>query len=626
QRGESGARLIDAGAVLSRQEVAVDGLQPGKRYRWRVRVGQERAEGSFMTAPQAGQPVRFVVFGDSRSNPERCRAVAGAILETGVGLAVHTGDLVRAGRDLSLWNREFFEPLGELMRSVVIFPAIGNHELGGPRQGPDGRKVFADFFVLPGNERYYSFDYGDVHFCVLDSNGRQSVDSPQYRWAEKDLIGSRARWKIVVFHHPIYCAGNHQSHISMRTTYGPLLARAGVAVIFSGHDHNYQRSRPVVHELAGGGRGPYWQVVTGGGGANCYNVRFDELWADKAYKGLHFVEVQVAGPVLRARALDPQGKLLDEWVIDQRRRPTETLAYERIELVRLLSRAQLLDEQGRPVRLLFDQAGQSRQFVATWHNRLEVPVELVIEASWPTGVEVSPARESLKLAAAGKDGASREMGFRVSLAEAREAYEPVKLLGRVSSRFGTDALKPVVLPVGVRRRMTVAASSGAVKVDGRIDEPAWQAVGAVDGFVDGASGSRLPAGRSPRLRLLTDSKRLYVAMVVPLAKDYRPRQRGSISRSDHVMILAVGPSGAAKLLLDATGRTRGPKQASCAGGARAENWWCEASIPLELVGVSAGQRSLQFNIGVRMGRKWAVWSPTAGGAISAQSCGWLDLP
>ena len=326
-----------------RQETVIGDLHPGRTYRYDVHSAhtvEGLRQGTFTTAPDPGRPFEFAVFGDSRKGRDVCQRIAGHILSSGAPIAVHTGDLVGSGVNLFEWNWMFFEPCRELLRAVVFWPVIGNHELGQTPEGLDGRTIFTQAFALPGNERYYSFDWGDAHFLMLDSNDDCFDDPGQYGFAEQDLAAARATWKFAVWHHPVFNAGKgHGSHIGMRTLYCPLLARYNVDMIFTGHEHNYQRSKPIRHFDSPVQQRPYIHLVTGGAGAPLYEIGDEEIWSLKADKVHHFVLIRVEGSRLTGRAIDLDGKTFDEFEVDKSQPPSDAVAYEFIELDRLYREA-----------------------------------------------------------------------------------------------------------------------------------------------------------------------------------------------------------------------------------------------------------------------------------------------
>ena len=122
-----------------------------------------------------------------------------------------------------------------------FFPALGNHDWGDGYPNPTGLQPYLDYFTLPGNERYYEFVWGPVHFFAVDSDPNEpdgmTSTSPQASWLRARLAASNARWKLVYFHHPPYSSGPHGSDVDMQWPF-----RAwGASAVLSGHDHTYER-------------------------------------------------------------------------------------------------------------------------------------------------------------------------------------------------------------------------------------------------------------------------------------------------------------------------------------------------------------------------------------------------
>src|ERR1035438_9150037 len=134
----------------------LSGLQPNTRYDYEVAGGK----GWFKTPPSGAGPFRFVLYGDVRTRHDVHRRVMAALLKNGVpDLVLHSGDLVENGKDSSLWAT-FFDIERDLLRQTSFFPSLGNHERNA--------QEFYDFFQtrLP----YYSFNWGNAHFTVIDTD------------------------------------------------------------------------------------------------------------------------------------------------------------------------------------------------------------------------------------------------------------------------------------------------------------------------------------------------------------------------------------------------------------------------------------------------------------------------
>jgi hypothetical protein len=108
--------------------------------------------------------------------------------------------------------------------------------------------------VASNNEAYYSYNYGNVHFVSLDSDGFESGSTklydtlgPQVTWLKQDLAANKQKWTVVYFHHPPYTKGTHDSDGSstlkrLRENLVRILERYKVDLVLNGHSHCYERS------------------------------------------------------------------------------------------------------------------------------------------------------------------------------------------------------------------------------------------------------------------------------------------------------------------------------------------------------------------------------------------------
>ncbi len=261
-----------ASTLALRQVVRLTNLAPGQRYQYRVEVEADgsvdrvqSALASFETAPHLDRPLRFIVYGDMRAPGHANHAqIVAAILRDPAPLIVNTGDLVAVGSEESAWQR-YFEITAPLGATAPVVPALGNHEsyVGGSARS---WALFGLKSAAPiSGTGYGSFDWGGAHFVILDSN---RPDAAQLKWMVQDIAGAkrrRARAIFAVAHAGPWAHGPHGGSRTMEREFAPALAAAGVDVLFSGHDHIYERG---IGETA---RGPLPYVVSGGGGAPLYN-------------------------------------------------------------------------------------------------------------------------------------------------------------------------------------------------------------------------------------------------------------------------------------------------------------------------------------------------------------------
>jgi 3',5'-cyclic AMP phosphodiesterase CpdA len=195
--------------------------------------------------------VKFAVLGDNGSGDQGQDDIASQ-MAAAHGLfrydfVIMLGDNFYGSQSPPELVRKFDRPYRPLLDAGVTFhAAIGNHD-----------EVFTINYppLNMGGRRYYTYARKQARFFVLDTN---ILDAPQLRWFETALQEAREPWKIAYFHHPIYGnAGRHGSAVDIRVLLEPLLLRYGVDVVFSGHDHVYERLRPQkgIHYFVAGSGG-----------------------------------------------------------------------------------------------------------------------------------------------------------------------------------------------------------------------------------------------------------------------------------------------------------------------------------------------------------------------------------
>jgi 3',5'-cyclic AMP phosphodiesterase CpdA len=204
--------------------------------------------------------------------------------------------------------RKFDQPYAELLRAGVTFHAcLGNHDEPETRFYPP---------IGMNGERYYTFVRSNVRFIVLDTN---FMDARQLAWFESTLQAATEEWKICYFHHPLYCnAGRHGASVDLRVLLEPLLVRHGVQVVFSGHDHIYERLKPQkgIHYFVSGSAG---QLRRG-------DLEASPLTAAGYDEDRSFMLVEIAGSDLFFQTISRTGTTVDAGVIRRGARLTETTA------------------------------------------------------------------------------------------------------------------------------------------------------------------------------------------------------------------------------------------------------------------------------------------------------------
>jgi len=247
-------------------EVLLDGLAADTRYFYAIGDDVELLLGnderhSFVTAPAHGttQPTRAWIIGDSGTGGVPPRRVYNAFADfTGTrrpDLWLMLGDNAYPNGTDFEYQAYLFEIYREMLPGVVLWPTIGNHDLFDVAQD---EWPYYENFSLPkngeaggvpsGSEAYYSYDFANVHFVVLDShNSDRTPGGPMLTWLEQDLAATTQEWIVAYWHHPPYSDGSHKSDIEtrlvqMRQNALPILELHGLDVVITGHSHNYERS------------------------------------------------------------------------------------------------------------------------------------------------------------------------------------------------------------------------------------------------------------------------------------------------------------------------------------------------------------------------------------------------
>lgn len=260
-------RSVEAGGENQLHHLTLTDLTPDTVYHYQVEIeNRYTTDCSFRTFPLNGS-FTFIVYGDSQepqgdpgiTQLNRHRLVADRIAEEeNVTFVLHVGDLVNDGGDLEEWNR-FFEAARAMLATTTFYPALGNHEYTNFSGSGEAVQNYYDAFELP---EWYSFDCGDAHLTVLDSN-EAANDSAQTAWLQADLTTS-ATWKFVAFHHPPYSSSvkNYGGWTALREFWSPLFMNNSIAAVFNGHVHAYERLRAngITYVVTGTGGGPLYDL------------------------------------------------------------------------------------------------------------------------------------------------------------------------------------------------------------------------------------------------------------------------------------------------------------------------------------------------------------------------------
>jgi len=282
-------------------------------------------------APPPESPLTFAVIGDYGMDDRHERAVARLVASWDPAFVITTGDdyyKVAGGRGTGRYDESTGAYYGRWLKDITttgdrhpvgtaevnaFFPSMGNHEYSDATPAP---KTYLTYFRLPGrdftnssgNERYYDFVQGPIHFFALNSNHQEpdgtSRTSRQARWLKKRLAASTSEWNIVYDHHAPYSSDSkYGAHRYMQWPY----AEWGADVVLSGHAHVYERIE----------RGGVVYFVNGLGGARRYEFGPTVKGSKKRYRDNWGAQrVTASETALEFRFYDVKGKLVDRYRLD----------------------------------------------------------------------------------------------------------------------------------------------------------------------------------------------------------------------------------------------------------------------------------------------------------------------
>jgi predicted phosphodiesterase len=246
--------------------------------------------------------LRFAIIGDSGTGGDEQLEIAKQLVtfhpKFPFEFAIMLGDNLYGKERARDYENKFEKPYKPLLdKGVKFYAALGNHD--------EPNQRFYKLFNMNG-ERYYSFKPKDgIRFFALDSN---VFDQKQHDWLEKELAASGSDWKICFFHHPPYSSGErHGSNMMLREQLEPLFVKYGVSVVFTGHEHFYERIKPqkgITYFIAGSSA----KLRRGG---------LDEspLTAKGFDQGYTFMLAAIVGDTMHFQTITQRGETIDSGTI-----------------------------------------------------------------------------------------------------------------------------------------------------------------------------------------------------------------------------------------------------------------------------------------------------------------------
>ena len=316
----------------------LDSLAPGSTYEYRINTAKNKGQWHRLHT-EDGAGFTALIFPDSQSaDYSGWQQLARDAYQRHPESAfyVNMGDLVDNGQDASQW-RAWFNSVSVFSDALPLAPVIGNHEAYSLEWKECLPASYTHLFNVPQNglakypNQFYSFDYGPVHFVVLDTNFPEMKNfqpallADELPWLEKDLAASRAKWKVVLMHRDIFLYGfgpesgreQTQTHfLDFSYQLLPVFEKYKVDAVLTAHLHTYRRRVPLQNFAPAPQGAGITYILTGVAG----DVRYPKLWGDFAWDAAtapnpetaNYMTLRANEQSLEFKAFLPDGRQFDE--------------------------------------------------------------------------------------------------------------------------------------------------------------------------------------------------------------------------------------------------------------------------------------------------------------------------
>lgn len=324
----------DDGVTTYIHTATVTDLKPGTAYEYRVGAGDKRSSWqSFHTAQ--GSDFKALIFPDSQSSDYSVWAATAQPAwqrNQDAQFFINMGDLVDNGQDHYQWNA-WFDVVGDMIARIPVVPLLGNHETYDKDWKVRTPEAYLHLFALPKldlskyQNQFYSFDYGDVHFVVLNTQSQEladfepSLDEDEVAWFKEDMAKTTKKWKVVLMHKDPLQYGfanrpqpREEGFSPEGRLWMPLFDQYGVDAVLSAHLHTY-RDRGHIRNFQRDESGPLY-LITGVAG----NVQYPGLWKQHSLDEYvapqpetdNYMTLEATDNSLTFRSFLPDGQLLEE--------------------------------------------------------------------------------------------------------------------------------------------------------------------------------------------------------------------------------------------------------------------------------------------------------------------------
>ncbi len=319
-----------ADANYTQYDARLGELKPNAGYCYRVlEDGKVIASGLKLNTAwrSTDRPVRILTFGDSGNGSDEQKGLRDEFMKREFDVFLHLGDMAYGSGEFTEFEAHVFDIYRDLLHRVPSYPTMGNHEYKTGKGTPylDVYSLWEMAYKEKKQERYYSFDYGNIHFVTIDSNEgsllasvvdlNDSDDCNMLDWLEDDLAASKADWKIAFFHHPPYSSSTRGATGMVTANVVPILEAGGVDLVLVGHDHHYERTARIAAGKVDA-KGIRYAIV-GSGGAGLREIEEVGWWSEKLENQVHTaLTLTIDHCQATAEAVDLNGNIVDSWVMD----------------------------------------------------------------------------------------------------------------------------------------------------------------------------------------------------------------------------------------------------------------------------------------------------------------------
>ena len=328
-------KFTDNGKTTYVHTVILKNLKPGTEYEYRLGYGNRRSQWYRLKTAQAHNNYKALIFPDSQSAKYKVWedvAMPAWQRNRDARFFITMGDLVDNGEHAYQWN-EWFTRVGPMISRIPAAPVLGNHETYTMDWKVRVPQAYLHYFQLPEGaqeaykNQFYSFDYGDVHYVVLNTQMREMEEfypnllKDQLAWFKADMEKSKKKWNVVLMHKDVLRYGfltrktpREEGFSEEGKTFMPLFDKYNVDVVLTAHLHTY-RNRGRIYAFNRDTKGPLY-ILTGVAG----DVRYPNLWKRHSLdvaiapqpETNNYMVLEASADRLRFSCYLPDGTIIDE--------------------------------------------------------------------------------------------------------------------------------------------------------------------------------------------------------------------------------------------------------------------------------------------------------------------------